>query len=157
MKFGGTSVADASALTALRTAVAGTTGPRVIVVSALAGVTDLLVDVITQAEQGNLDGIAIRLQALLDRHLQIVRDLGLGAHPTLTSDLHAELTLVADLLRTPAGLVEGWRDAVLGTGELLSSHMVVAALWAVGLPAVWCDAREVMRTDARFGGAFPDR
>ncbi len=157
MKFGGTSVADASALTALRTAVASATGSRVIVVSALAGVTDLLVEVTTEADQGSLDGVAVRLQALLDRHLDIARDLGLGEHPSLESDLQAELTRVAARLAAPGGLAEGWRDAVLGTGELLSSRLVVAVLQSVGLPAVWCDAREVIRTDARFGGAFPDR
>lgn len=157
MKFGGTSVADATALVALRTAVAQEGAARVVVVSAMAGVTDHLVEIATQAEAGNHDAVAVRLQLLLERHLTTAHELGLAEHPTLADDLRAELTRLADNLATSSGLIEGWRDAVLGTGELLSSRVVVAVLQSVGLPAVWCDARDVIRTDGRFGGAFPDR
>ena len=42
-------------------------------------------------------------------------------------------------------------------GELLSSVVVAAALQKRGLPAIWFDARRVVRTDARYGAAIPDQ
>ena len=51
--------------------------------------------------------------------------------------------------KTPARLSPRVLDAIAATGELLSSRIVAAAMAAAGLPAVWVDAREVVLTDDR--------
>ena len=47
-------------------------------------------------------------------------------------------------------------DDVASAGELWSSRLLAAVLRDRELPAAWVDAREVMRTDARYGNAAPE-
>src|SRR3954466_2148817 len=73
MKFGGTSVADPDAISRLigivRQQQTKTDSAPLVVVSALAGVTDRLVAVAQLAEDGASEKAAAELQQLLDRHL----------------------------------------------------------------------------------------
>jgi aspartate kinase len=47
-------------------------------------------------------------------------------------------------------------DALVATGELISSKIVTAALKERGIPAAWVDSRTVLVTDAEHGAAIPD-
>src|SRR4029079_7473915 len=77
MKFGGTSVADAEAIRRLIGIVRGQRAKSpavdapVVVVSALAGVTDKLVAIAQLAEEGAADRASVELQALKERHLAV--------------------------------------------------------------------------------------
>jgi len=156
MKFGGTSVADATAISALVSAVADARADHpLVVVSAMSGVTDTLVAITAAMLHGDHLAVSAAREALRDRHLEVASDLGVTelVHADLEEHLQRLGTLVADRRElTAAG-----RDAILGTGELLSSCLVTAALAGRGMPALWCDARRVIRTDARFGAAIPDQ
>jgi aspartokinase len=87
MKFGGTSVADADAILRLIATVreqqerAG--GPPVVVVSALAGVTDKLVAISRLAEEGAADQAAAELQVLLMRHVAVATGVTNGSREAL--------------------------------------------------------------------------
>ncbi len=157
MKFGGTSVADARAITALGTAVANAGADQpLVVVSALAGVTDMLLHLATAAEHGDAKATVRGGEALRARHLRVALDLGIDR--LVTDPLDAQLQrLDAMLAAVPEGSCDTWRDGVVGMGELLSSILVAAALQQLGLPASWFDARRVLRTDARHGAAIPDQ
>jgi aspartate kinase len=147
-KFGGTSVADADRIAGVAALVAAEQEPVVVVVSALAGVTDLLV-ALTDALARGEDGEA-SLIGLADRHRRIAAALG-------TDDAHVERVLAG--LRHPAtrGLPEAERaDTVRAAGEDLSAPLVAAAIRAAGRDARVIDARTVIRTDAAFGRAVPD-
>src|SRR5438094_888125 len=96
MKFGGTSVADADAIERVariaRRAInsrAGTTAP-IVVVSALAKVTDRLVDAARLAENGDGDGAAAALGELLDRHVAVTTALTSGSRRSETIAAVAE-------------------------------------------------------------------
>lgn len=161
MKFGGTSVADARAITALGTAVTHAVADRpLVVVSALAGVTDTLLRLAQAAEQGDAEATAQGCEALRARHTALASDLGvvdLVARP-LGVQLDALQATLADVPASASiGSRDAWRDAVVGTGELLSSVVVSAALEQRGLRTMWVDARTVVRTDARHGAAIPDQ
>jgi aspartate kinase len=157
MKFGGTSVADARAITALGTVVANAAHEQpLVVVSALSGVTDTLLRLAAAVEQGDTGAMASGCDALQARHLAVATELGIGAE--VTDPLRRQLELLATVLAAvPAADRDGWRDAVVGMGEVLSSVVVNAALSARGLPTTWFDARRVVRTDARHGAAIPDQ
>jgi len=162
MKFGGTSVADAERIRA----VAGIVRERmdrgpVVVLSALAGVTDLLERAVDVARRGETDKLEPLLAELERRHrwalAGAIEDAG------RLHDLRLEVDDLFDSLRGKLRSIrilgEGTpraRDAVLAFGELLSTRIAVAAFRDCGLPAVWVDAREVMRTDKAFGVAEPD-
>jgi aspartate kinase len=155
-KFGGTSVTDAAAVTRLIEIVRQRVPERpIIVISALAGVTDSLLALAAQAESEDSASLDRTLAELLERHEQIAHALQ-GADTALESiagdleALRAELQSLRNRRVTPAQL-----DAIAGRGELWSSRLVAGALTGAGVDAVWCDVRPIMVTDARFNRATP--
>jgi aspartate kinase len=155
-KFGGTSVADANAISRLVEIVRARVSERpVVVVSALARVTDALLNLAKRAGMADEAELEAGLSALLQRHEQVARELpnGAAALEAISSDgaaLRQELGCVRRRMATPAEL-----DAIAGRGELWSSRLVAAALAGAGLEAVWTDIRPVMVTDDRFTRATP--
>ena len=155
-KFGGTSVADAPAIVRLVEIVRERAAERpVVVVSALAGVTDALLGLAALAHAG--DGAALRtaLANLARRHEVTARELPGGG---------AAIAGILDELRGCGAALEGALgrmlragelDTLAGIGELCSSRLVAAAMVAGGLPATWVDIRPIMVTDDRFGRATP--
>jgi aspartate kinase len=161
MKFGGTSVADAARIRAAAIIVKGRL-PRkpVVVVSALAGVTDLLVRAIAAATDGERDAVEPILADLVRRHRWAVS--GCVENASRRHDLGLEVDAVfEDLrqhLRSVRTLGEGTprsSDALLAFGEILASRIIAAAFSDYGIPVRLVDAREVMITDSSFGRAEP--
>jgi aspartate kinase len=156
-KFGGTSVADASAMARLIQIVQARVDQQpVVVVSALAKVTDALLGIARQAVTDDGRAIDAAVANLLARHEQIAGTLreaagALEAIAADASDLVQELRGICGRAVTPAEL-----DAIAGRGELWSSRLVAAALAGEGLDATWVDIRPVMITDGRFTRATPD-
>ena len=128
-KFGGTSVADAPAIRRL-VGIAATRRPDrpVVVVSALAGVTDSLIALARATERGDGDEVRSLLGALSSRHESVASELR-GADQawvTIQEDLtalRAEVEAALGCRPPPAEL-----DAIVGRGELWSSRLVAAAL-----------------------------
>jgi aspartate kinase len=156
-KFGGTSVADAPGITRLIEIVRSRADQRpLVVVSALAKVTDALLGLARQAETDDGRAIDAAVANLLARHEQIGGTLrgaaaALEAIAADATELIQELRGIRGRTVTPAEL-----DAIAGRGELWSSRLVAAALGREGLDATWVDVRPIMVTDARFTRATPD-
>lgn len=155
-KFGGTSVQDAAAITRLAMIVAERQADRpLVVVSALAQVTDGLVRLGETVRLGDAGAINDALDALLARHDAVASALPGGemALPALQEDV----ATLRDRMQSARGraLTPAERDFLVGQGELWSSRVVAAALEGVGLHAEWFDVRQVMVTDDRFGRATP--
>jgi aspartate kinase len=166
MKFGGTSVADAEAMTRVinivRNHIArhpGHTLP-IVVVSAMSKVTDRLVETGRLAGQGDAAAAAGLLQDLLTRHIGVAAGLVHDAAlDTLTAQLTNDFTELTAHVREWAArgdVSPRATDEILSMGELASSRMVAAAFAAQGIPAAWIDARKVLVTDAEHTAALPD-
>src|SRR5438105_7305813 len=166
MKFGGTSVADPEAIKRLIGIVrhqlesqkAGDDAP-VVVVSALAKVTDQLVQVARLAEDGEADRAADALRALLDRHVAVASAVTSESRAETVAKVRQEFEELIGLVHALAVLRDvspRSLDAVLAAGELVSSRIVAAALTDCGVPSTWHDARRVPVTDVEHGGAAPD-
>ncbi len=154
-KFGGTSVQDTAAIRRLIQIIRDRASERpLLVVSALAGVTDELLALARLAEGGG-SGPGERLDALMERHEATARELP-GAETALVA-IRAEAAALAEELAAVAGRRITLRelDSVVGRGELWSSRLVTAALAGGELPAEWVDVRPIMVTDDRFGRATP--
>jgi aspartate kinase len=155
-KFGGTSVADAPAITRLIGIVRARIPERlVIVVSALARVTDTLLNLARRAGTADEAELEAGVSVLVERHEEVARRLpgcaaALDAISADATALRQELGCVRRRAATPAEL-----DAIAGRGELWSSRLIAAALVGAGLDAVWMDIRPVMVTDDRFTRATP--
>jgi len=154
MKFGGTSVGDAPAIRRLVEIVRSRKADQpVVVVSALSRVSDQLLALPKLPRNDRQPAVA----RVLDRHHELLRELGLGdavMAPILEggAELSRRLEALAD-----DGPDAAFLDFVVGFGELWSSRIVAHALEAGGIPGVWVDVRPILRTDARFMAAAPEK
>lgn len=158
LKFGGTSVGS---LEALRRAAAivrqELPAGGLVVVSALSGTTDLLLEAIRLAAGGDGEGALACHAALIRRHEGLARELGLEAE--LRDAWRPLLEGLGRSLEGMAMLGEASpraRDGVLAAGEGLAARLLAVLLAREGLPAQFRDVREVLKTDARHGRARPD-
>ncbi len=160
-KFGGTSVADAAAIIRTTEIVRGRLARRpIVVVSALAGVTNALLGIARQASEGNFISAVSSVQALRDRHLTEVDGLldGSPEHGEIGSEVGVifdELASLCEALSVLGFITPRSLDAIAGMGERASSMLVAAAFRHRGIDAVHVDARTVMITDANYGKAEP--
>ena len=162
MKFGGTSVEDGQAI--LRTAdiVRGRRErglEAVVVVSAMAKVTDLLLSAASAAGRGDKAGALAIGARLRHRHIDTATAL-LEAERfvRLQQALHHEFDALDDLLRGIAAVGEltpRTNDLVVSFGERLSSRMIAEAFDQHGLRGAHVDARSCIVTDATYGRAVP--
>ncbi|MFL5493971.1 MAG: lysine-sensitive aspartokinase 3 [Gemmatimonadales bacterium] len=156
-KFGGTSVGNASAIGRLVEIIRTRREDRpVVVVSALAGVTDALLALERPVHAGDAAALDAALARLVTRHQETMQGLpGAGAAlPAIAEDVAA---LRAELVGALGRRLRSQElDLVAGRGELWSSRLVADALEGAGLPATWVDVRTVMVTDDRFTRATPD-
>jgi len=155
-KFGGTSVADAPAIGRLIGIVRSRSADRpLVVVSALAGVTDALLDLARLVHAGDGAALDAAVGALVDRHRATAGELpgaalALAAIGEDAAALRRDLGTALGRMLRPAEL-----DALAGRGELWSSRLIAAALEGAGLGATWVDIRPIMVTDDRYGRATP--
>jgi aspartate kinase len=160
MKFGGTSVQDAQAIDRA----AGIVGTRlsqkpVVVVSAMARVTDQLLAMARAAGDGDRDKAIHLCRALQERHYDTAGELlGTARFTTFHGELAAEFEALDQLLRgivAVGELTPRTTDNVASYGELLSSKLVAAAFSARGFDAEVVDSRECIVTDTNHMRATP--
>jgi len=164
MKFGGTSVEDPAAIGRTAAIVAGRVAlgkSPVVVVSAMAKVTDQLLRTASCAAEGDKTGalaISSRLRARhRDTSAVLVSDQAELA--LLTKTIDEEFDALDEVLRGLAAIHEltpRISDLIVSYGERLSSRIVTAAFRALGMNSVHVDAREVIITDAQFQKAVPN-
>ncbi|MCC7141474.1 MAG: bifunctional aspartate kinase/homoserine dehydrogenase I [Candidatus Eisenbacteria bacterium] len=165
MKFGGTSLGDAGRILAsARLALGERSGRRLVVVgSAMAGVTNTLIDAATAAARGERELGLRLLEEIRRRHDAALDDLiartgraeGSG---DVRAELHAIVTELEDLVRGIVAVTEitpRMRDRVVGAGEKLAVRLLALALRSIGQAARALDADRFLETDGRFGNATP--
>ena len=160
-KFGGTSVDGAERLRALAEIICDQEDRSVVVVSAMAGVSDELNRLAGAATADGERGADPKaaLAALKEKHLStleaLVVDEAVRA-PVATRLL--EIFDAADRLFAEGAGGEPARfgDQVMAIGEDLSVELTVAALQVKGISAAVLNARDIIWTNSEFGAAVPD-
>jgi aspartate kinase len=162
MKFGGTSVGDAGAIARVLEIIRTAAGESdlVVVVSAMAGVTNQLVAAASRAEAGDQNSVAAIFTELRRKHDQAAQALlHSGEERTSIGRKMEELLQAGErlcqgttLLRelTPRTL-----DAISSLGERLSVLLVAGALAERELASAAVEATELVVTDMRYGSADP--
>jgi aspartokinase/homoserine dehydrogenase 1 len=158
MKFGGTSMGSAE-----RICVAAEicreqsiTRPILAVVSAMSGVTDLLLNTLRHAEGGDEKRVEANVQQLLNRHLETCAELGIR-----DPAVFGVRDLIADFERLANGmLMLGDRppravDEAIAIGERLSALILTVYLGVKEIAARAINGAEVIVTDGVFGNANP--
>ena len=160
MKFGGTSVADAAAFENVAQIVAARIAlAPVVVVSAMSGVTDALLNSTVIAAEGQTAEAASSLANTFLRHKQTASELlSNPAAQRYFGEVEEAEKQVADYLRlitVHADQFRALQDAILANGETLSSLLLAAVLNERGLTAMQIDARQCVITDDEHGCAAP--
>jgi aspartokinase/homoserine dehydrogenase 1 len=159
-KFGGASLADAAAVRHAVSLVRAHRGPLVVVVSALAGVTDALLDGARRAVAGRPEAATAVAAAFRRRHAELARALvrGAGRKALIASaDAQArEYQEIAHAMAALADLSARASDTLVARGERAASAVFAAALSAAGRRAQRVDSASFVATDARHGAAAPD-
>ena len=152
-KFGGTSVADFSAMQRSAHIVANSPATRLVLISACSGVTNLLVEL----SQGITDNALRqqRLQNLNDTHQSVLNQLQSPEIPAAAIQVLLEniTALSEQAIEQPSAAIT---DQLVANGELLSTHLFTQILREQGIDAIRFDIRQVMRTDSQYGKATPN-
>jgi len=164
MKFGGTSVQDAAAINRAAAIVSGRMDREpVVVVSAMARVTEALLRVAKEAKGRSVDAALAGINELRERHLTTARALLAQSHESplaaVERDVQNQFLELENLVRSVATLGEltaRSQDAIVSFGERLSSAIVAEAFRARGIPAELADSRSFIVTDDCFSRATPD-
>ncbi|MFT4290501.1 lysine-sensitive aspartokinase 3 [Enterobacter sp.] len=151
-KFGGTSVADYDAMNRSADVVLADPNTRLVVLSASAGVTNLLVSLSEGLEATER---FVKLDALRKIQFNILERM---QNPNVIREeverLLENITTLAEAasLATSTALT----DELVSHGELMSTLLFVEILREREVQAQWFDVRKIMRTSDRFGRAEPD-
>ena len=159
MKFGGSSLADATRIRGAAQIIRGAMRdePVAVVLSAMKGVTDLLVEAAHLAERGESTYHDL-LESLRARHRETIESLLSDSAPVL-DEATALVNELADLLHGVELIREcsaRTTDLVLSFGERLGCRTMRAFLAQEGEPAEFVDAREMVITDTTYGSAVVD-
>jgi aspartate kinase len=163
MKFGGTSVEDPAAIERTASIVAGRVSMGkhpVVVVSAMAKVTDQLLRTAAAASVGDRTGALAISSRLRSRHRDTAAALVKNPKEsaTLVNWIDQKFDQLDEVLRGLAAILEltpRISDLIVSYGERLSSRMIAAAFCERGIDAAHVDAREVILTDSQFQKAIP--
>jgi len=162
MKFGGTSVGKGMAQVVDIINQTRTEWSQVmVVISALSGVTDLLLESSQQAVKGEDGTITKASKYLLDRHTEIAADL--ISKPTLRESVIQDVKSIIEEFSnlcnaicvigesTPRAL-----DALLSLGERMSVRVLAGALQSKRIPSQFLESTHFIITDDHFQNAHPD-
>ena len=159
-KFGGASLADGAAVATAARRIADHKGPLVVVASALAGITDVLLEAADHAVSGRTRPAAAAVTTLRQRHRRVATGV-LPAGPARRAALatiDASVTEFEEILAAIAilqHLSPRTRDVIVARGERLAATLLAAAIGRAGRRAVFVDAPAIVVTDGHHGGASP--
>jgi aspartokinase/homoserine dehydrogenase 1 len=159
LKFGGSSVKNAENIKKVIAVLKNKTedNKTIVVVSALGGITDLLLQCSQVASEGqeNYQSFLIEIE---QRHLQTVRDLiPINNQSSLLSFVKTQCNEIEDICNGIFLLKElssRTKDRIVSYGELLSSKIIAAALQSENIQTLWTDSRALIVTNSDFGNAL---
>lgn len=160
LKFGGSSVGSAETIEQVVEIIRETrrSGPCAVVLSAMQGTTDALIDAGRSAENGD-DGYIELISNISTRHVETIGKLFGDEHNGILDFVEStvkELENLCEGVRLVRELSAKTLDRILSFGEIVASRIVSAKLTAAGLANEWKDSRLVIKTDSNHGSGLVD-
>ena len=161
MKFGGTSVGNADRMQSVGEIIAehARTAEVVVVVSAMGGVTDMLIRAAREASHGDRKHWKGVRQELARRHREVADRLLSAAEQAVVLPRLAEQVGNLENLCSGFSLVREVTPRAMDTlsslGEVMSATLMASILRSAGVAAEAVDATELIVTDTNFGNASP--
>ncbi len=163
MKFGGTSIATADRVRQCAGIVARAVlrDDVIVVVSAVAGVTDLIFQTLETAWKGDSELTKTNLKQFEAVHRELILGIFEGSRTesvlsfassvcdSFSTTCHALLTLRLEVSRQT-------KDSVAALGERISSWVFANYLEQLGVKSRFVPAEDVIATDSNFGNASPE-
>ena len=164
MKFGGSSVADASRIRSVADIVISRMEKEenapVVVLSAMKGVTDILISAASDAESGDnsyINAVAELKQKHHEAVKALISDNSIGVSLLIKVDtILEELAEILHGVELVKECSPRTNDLISGFGERLSCLLLTAHITDRGIDAEAVDAREIIRTDNAHGRAAVD-
>jgi aspartokinase/homoserine dehydrogenase 1 len=159
LKFGGTSVANAENINKVVTILQNRLNDErlIVVVSALGGTTDVLLNSVILASEGN-DEYKHQLKKIETRHLELTKQLiPVAQQSRVLSMVKQHFNEIEDICNGVYLLQEvtsRTKDRIMSYGELLSSQIICAKFESIGLKNKWIDARKIIITNSNFEHAI---
>ncbi len=163
MKFGGTSVGSVAALQRVISIARKSHDEGnaiVLVVSAMNGITDLLLNSARRAEAGDAQTAQRAHQEMLSRHMAVIEALLTGSRwresvSAAILGLLGEFDALCHSINVLGELTPRALDVISGMGERMSARQIAAILDHHGMPAQGIDATQIIVTDSSYGSAIP--
>ena len=161
LKFGGSSVKNAANINKVIAIIKDKikVDKTIVVVSALGGITDLLLQCSRLASVAD-ETYKEKLQEAELRHLTTVKELlPLTRQSSVLSQVKTLCNEIEDICNgifLLGELSERTKDRIVSYGEIISSQIIAAGLQANLGDCVWKDSRELIVTDTNFGAAVVD-
>jgi aspartokinase/homoserine dehydrogenase 1 len=157
LKFGGTSVANAQNIRLVKNIVSKSKADKtIVVVSALGGVTDLLIKTASLASNQDTN-YKIVLKEIEERHLTTIKELiPIANQSKILSKVKSELNTLETLLEGAyliGEITPKLSDKIVSYGELLSSYIISEFFVVEQLNSTYKDSRELLKTNSAFGKA----
>ena len=148
-KFGGTSVANYPAMQSCANIVITDPNTRVVVLSASAGVTNLLVALANGCEEPERNKLLNEVRQIQENILTELKDDS-RVRPKVEA-LLANITSLAEAANLATSLA--LTDELISHGEMMSSLIFVEVLRELQIEATWLDVRTIVATNSHFGKA----
>ncbi|CAH9141565.1 unnamed protein product [Cuscuta epithymum] len=147
-KFGGTCVGSSDRIKNVADIIiADTSESKLVVVSAMSKVTDMMYDLVYKAQSRD-DSYTSALDAVHDKHKLTAVDLIDGNDlTTFLSKLHGDINNLKAMLQAiyiAGHATESFSEFVVGHGELWSAQLLSLVIKKNGVDCTWMDAREVL-------------
>lgn len=154
LKFGGTSVGSAAGILNLKSIVESQSRPTIVVVSALGGVTDLLIKTARIAAEGNEEYRKL-FDSIVERHHHMIDSVITEGRESLTAEIDkllGELSLIYHGVCLIRDLSPKTQAAIVSYGERLSSRIVSKLISGSRLH----DSRTFIKTERKHGRPLLD-
>lgn len=161
LKFGGSSLKDINNIDAVMKIITKSSleSELIIVVSAIGGVTDALIDIAKKAQSGNVEYFPI-LENVINRHLflvnQIVDEINISYLLNEIQKIVHELRSILIKLERSTHLSQRILDHILSFGERLSALIITSGILSNQINAKYLDSRKIIKTDSTHGEARID-
>ena len=160
LKFGGTSVKSAEMMSRITNIVKDSDEEQIVVVSAMGGATDSLLNASEKALQGN-QSYKEDFDAFRNRHLEAINILfSNGESEKITLEIQEHLNRLEDLFNgiyLTRDISNKTKDKIVSMGELLSSKIIAKNFQKNDIDCQWLDSRELIVTDSNYGNARVDK
>ncbi len=157
IKFGGTSVCNAEQIKKVESIIKREDSIALIVVSAIAGITNLLELIFENIIQKEFDLAKEISEQIFNIHHQIAKDLDLeDSSLRIIKEKVSHILRIIDAVECLGGVYPETKDSILSVGELLSSSIIHSYLKKSGLNIEYIDPRNILKTNSNFSHAEID-